>query len=95
MDDEGVGESNRIEFAYSAEVFGVDKDSSADRPVRVVLKMRWFEFCGEPCGWGFEITRAVYFDSKTRISRITGDGPIKKWVSKKNKPFQDGQWITF
>ena len=92
---EDTGEANRIEFAYSAKVLGVDKEAPSNQPVRVVLKMRWFEYCGIPCGWGFEKTREVYFDSKTRISRISGDGTVKKWVSQKSKPFQDDQWITF
>ena len=96
--------SNRIEFSYTAKVFKAGAISSDSKPsgkridegpVRVELKMRWFEYCGEPCGWGFEKTREVFFSSKTRITRVTGDGVTKKWVSEKKKPFQDDQWVTF
>lgn len=93
--EEDSGESNRIEFVYKAEVIGLSKEASSNQAVRVVLKMRWFQYCGEPCGWGFEKTREVFFDSRTQISRISGDGTVKKWISEKKKPFQDDQWITF
>ena len=95
LKEEDSGESNRIEFAYKAEVIGLSKEAPANQTVRVVLKMRWFEYCGEPCGWGFEKSREVFFDSKTQISRITGDGTVKKWISEKKKPFEDDKWITF
>jgi len=93
--EDDSGESNRIEFAYKAEVIGLSKEAPSNQAVRVVLKMKWFQFCGEPCGWGFEKTREVFFDSRTEISRISGDGTVKKWISEKKKPFQDDQWITF
>lgn len=103
-DSSKTGIQNRVEFAYSAKIIksGAESsttteagDSNFAQPVKVILKMRWFEYCGEPCGWGFEKTREVYFSSKTSVTRITGDGRVNKWKSEKSKPFQDDQWITF
>ena len=98
------GTQNRVEFLYTAKVVGNMQSNAegtsveaknVEMPVRVILTMRWFEYCGQPCGWGFEKSREVIFASKKRIAEIKGDGFTQKWVSTKENPYAKDQWITF
>ncbi len=95
---------NRVEFKYTASVVeegpttltsSEQKDTESIRKVRVTLKMRWYEYCGQPCGWGFEKNREVVFDGKKKIVSIRGDGFTKKWISTKQTPYAPDQWIRY
>jgi len=98
---------NRIQFSYTAEVYKAappkplnvtettQNTDNDDTEVRVVLKMIWYEFCGQPCGWGFEKRREVTFAGPKRMSAIQGDGLFTKWISNRQTPYPPEQWVTF
>ena len=88
----------KIELSYRAVVNDEGEilvDGIYYPKTRVRLSMKWYEFCDQPCGWGFEKQRDIIFAGKYRIIGITGDGPTKIWKSSKKKPFGPGQWIRF
>ena len=89
---------NRIELFYTAKVnqegsFSLDGQSVPK--IRVTLKMKWYEYCGQPCGWGFEKNREIVFAGKSRVIEIKGDGPTTKWISDSKTPYGPNQWIKF
>ncbi len=94
---------NRIEFQYTASAVeeGLATETSDHqngepaKRVRVTLIMRWYKFCGQPCGWGFEKKREVVFDGKKKVVSVHGDGFTKKWISTKQTPYAPDQWIRY
>ncbi len=86
------GNQQRVFFEYSGKV---KRASGSNSQVIVVLTIKWYLFCGQQCGWGFEKQRTILFDSKERVNAVTGDGPTEKWVSSAKTPFAPNQWITF
>ncbi len=88
----------RIEFAYIAEVKdegNIMLGEESVPKVRVVLTMKWYDYCGQPCGWGFEKQREVVFAGRMKVLSISGDGPTRKWVSSSKTPYGPSQWIRF
>ncbi|MBU3917888.1 hypothetical protein KKA14_20365 [bacterium] len=95
---------NRVEFQYTASAVedGPATDRASDQKekepvkrVRVTLNMRWYEYCGQPCGWGFEKKREIVFDGKNKVTSIRGDGFTQKWISTKQTPYAPDQWIRY
>ncbi|MDH5559334.1 MAG: hypothetical protein OEY59_00600 [Deltaproteobacteria bacterium] len=96
------GNKDKVEFTYEAQVIIPQKRTDANLrevsesyPIRVIMSLKWYEFCGQPCGWGFEKKREILFSSKTEVIEIKGDGIFKKWVSTPESPYAPHQWITF
>jgi hypothetical protein len=95
----GKGSSlRRVEFSYTTKV----KDEGdmiiggvSVPKIRVIMEMKWYDYCGQPCGWGFVKKREVVFAGKAKVLSISGDGPVKKWVSTKEEPYGPNQWIRF
>lgn len=88
----------RLEFSYSAKILDEGSVALSDQIVpqkRVVLRMRWYEYCGQPCGWGFEKSREIVFAGKRTVLSISGDGPTMKWTSSSQTPYGPNQWIRF
>lgn len=93
---EGIkqGNKNRVHYSYTARVFR-EVNTAGKKQLRVELKMKWYQFCGQPCGWGFEKKREVIFSGKKRVTKIIGDEVGPKWVSTPENPYAPDQWITF
>ncbi len=88
----------RIELLYSAKVIDEGSVNIGDEylpRIKVILTMKWYEYCGQPCGWGFEKYREVVFAGKHKVIKISGDGPVKKWNSNQKTPYGPEQWIKF
>jgi hypothetical protein len=84
-----VGDNrDRIDFAYKA---NVTKSGSG---YKVEMYFRWYQYCGLPCGWGFEKTRTVTFQNRGYISSIEGDGLPELWISSDEDPY-GREWFTF
>lgn len=89
---------DRIELIYIATVSeegSVNIDGDTLPKIRVSIDMKWYEYCGQPCGWGFEKSRQVVFAGKYRVIEIAGDGFTEKWRSTKENPYGPNQWIRF
>ncbi|MBU2512726.1 hypothetical protein KJ966_15420 [bacterium] len=88
----------RIELLYTVKIVeegSVQVGEESLPRIKVVFTMKWYEYCGQPCGWGFEKHREVVFAGKYKILRISGDGPVKKWNSNQKTPYGPEQWIKF
>lgn len=89
---------DRIELRYIASISkegNVTLDGKSLPKIRVKMAFKWYEYCGQPCGWGFEKTREVVFAGKDRVLEVRGDGPVKVWVSSQEQPYGPDQWIRF
>jgi len=86
------GNENRIYLHYIAST----KPSETQKGVVTVsLKLKWYYFCGQTCGWGFTKERKVVFASPTKIIEIMGDIPADVWVASEERPYAPDQWITY
>jgi hypothetical protein len=88
----------RIEFFYLAKVIDEGSVIIAETSFpkkRVTMEMKWYEYCGQPCGWGFEKHREVVFAGKNIVLSVTGDGTAVKWISSQQNPYGPNQWIRF
>lgn len=90
---------NRVEFYYKAKVekvgnTTVEGEGSVPK-IRVNLELKWYEYCGQPCGWGFEKQREIVFAGKHKVLSIKGDGPADVWISSEKQPYGPNQWIRF
>ena len=92
---------DRVEFSYIAKVIREQGSAQAKAPqgsqrdiLRVQLKMKWYLFCGQPCGWGFEKTREVIFSGRNKIIEIRGDGASPVWISSPETRYAPHQWIS-
>ncbi len=83
----------RVNFYYNAEVIR-EKDANPDLVI-VKLSMKWYVFCGQPCGWGFEKTRKVTFKGVDQILGVDGDGLTTLWQSSPESPYAPQQWISY
>lgn len=84
-----VGDNrNRIDFKYKANV------TTSGSQVRVDLYMHWYQYCGLPCGWGFEKRRTITFQSRGVISGVEGDSFPTLWKSSEEDPYGK-EWFTF
>ncbi|MCP4754319.1 MAG: hypothetical protein GY866_25830 [Proteobacteria bacterium] len=95
---------NRVEFYYTAKVFqsnqatsdaSTDEEANPDTSIRVILTMKWYNYCGQPCGWGFEKSREIVFSDRNTVIKINGDGFSPKWISSSQNPYAPNQWITY
>lgn len=90
--------SKRIEFTYQAKI--IDEGSMVISEIqyakkRVIMEMKWYEYCGQPCGWGFELHREIVFAGKYQVQSIKGDGTTTTWISNAQQPYGPNQWIRF
>ncbi len=88
----------RIEFSYTAKIKDEGETMVGGEivpKIRVLMEMKWYDYCGQPCGWGFKKQREVVFAGKMRVLSIRGDGPTGKWISTKENPYGPDQWIRF
>ncbi len=90
---------NRIEFSYTANIVEegtyTDDNGNQQQKIRVIMQIRWYEYCGQPCGWGFEKRRDIVFMGKNRVVQVIGDGIISKWISTHQQPYAPEQWIKY
>lgn len=88
----------RVEFSYSASIVDEGSVIRQGRTLpryRVVMQMKWYEYCGQSCGWGFTKNREIVFEGKYTIKSIYGDGPTGLWISTEETPYGPDQWIRF
>ncbi len=87
---------DRVNFHYNAEVIREKAADGAGDTEQVIVKlsMKWYVFCGQPCGWGFEKTRKVTFKGVDQILRVDGDGLTTLWQSSPESPYAPQQWIS-
>lgn len=87
----------RVSFFYKAEVFRQEKadKTGAAQQIVVKLSLKWYVFCGQPCGWGFEKTKEVTFAGDDQILKVKGDGVTPLWISSAETPYAPHQWITY
>ncbi|MBT4286211.1 MAG: hypothetical protein HOD92_02660 [Deltaproteobacteria bacterium] len=83
---------NRIFLHY---ITSVKPSETKKGAVIVSLKLKWYYFCGQTCGWGFKKERQVVFASPKKIIEIIGDTPADVWVASEEKPYAPDQWITY
>ena len=82
----------RVFLEYTGKV---KRENETDRKAIVILTLKWYLFCGQQCGWGFEKERVLRFDSDRQIRTVVGDEATTKWVSSPETPYAPNQWITF
>ena len=83
---------DRIFLHYNTSVQSSEKKAGE---ITVTLKLKWYYFCGQTCGWGFKKERQVVFSSQKNIVEIIGDTPADVWIASEKKPYAPDQWVTF